>query len=85
MSSSPCAIGNIYGHLTVIQGPIRKRIQHSIGVTRTVKKWLCQCECGKKTLVSQSSLSGGLTKSCGCLRFKPGTRRSSRRQRRMSV
>ena len=29
--------------------------------------WLCNCECGNQTIVRGSSLSGGYTKSCGCL------------------
>ncbi len=29
--------------------------------------WLCDCECGNQTIISGSSLSGGYTKSCGCL------------------
>ena len=30
-------------------------------------KWLCQCDCGRKTVVNTSSLRNGHTKSCGCL------------------
>lgn len=30
--------------------------------------WLCKCECGTIVSVKGSSLSGGLTNSCGCLR-----------------
>ena len=29
-------------------------------------KWLCQCDCGNKTVVSISNLRNGHTKSCGC-------------------
>lgn len=29
--------------------------------------WLCLCECGNKTLVTQSHLRSGHTSSCGCL------------------
>lgn len=28
--------------------------------------WLCQCDCGEKTVVSASNLKIGNTKSCGC-------------------
>jgi hypothetical protein len=31
-------------------------------------KWLCQCDCGKKTVVVGSKLKIGHTKSCGCLK-----------------
>ena len=29
-------------------------------------KWLCKCDCGKKTLVIGRNLRHGKTKSCGC-------------------
>lgn len=29
--------------------------------------WLCKCDCGNETEVPTSSLTNGLTKSCGCL------------------
>lgn len=29
--------------------------------------WLCLCECGKQVIVMGNSLTGGKTKSCGCL------------------
>lgn len=29
--------------------------------------WLCDCECGKQTIVSAPHLKSGNTKSCGCL------------------
>lgn len=29
--------------------------------------WKCRCDCGKETFVSNSSLTSGNTKSCGCL------------------
>lgn len=30
--------------------------------------WLCQCDCGRTTLVTGGHLKTGVTKSCGCLR-----------------
>lgn len=33
-------------------------------------QWLCQCDCGRRTIVSVSQLMGNGTRSCGCL--KPG-------------
>ena len=30
--------------------------------------WLCNCDCGKSLVTNTSSLTKGLTKSCGCLR-----------------
>jgi len=31
-------------------------------------RWVCQCDCGKQTLVGAAQLVKGQTKSCGCLR-----------------
>lgn len=31
-------------------------------------KYLCQCECGKQTIVNRTSLLSGRTRSCGCLK-----------------
>ena len=31
-------------------------------------RWLCRCECGKETTVSQGHLRSGDSRSCGCLR-----------------
>lgn len=31
------------------------------------KRWLCECECGNKTIVDGRDLRKGATKSCGCL------------------
>ncbi len=30
-------------------------------------QWLCQCDCGNKTVVDNQSLKRNITKSCGCL------------------
>lgn len=32
------------------------------------RQWECLCECGNTTVVHRSSLTGGRTRSCGCLR-----------------
>lgn len=31
-------------------------------------RWLCQCDCGSKVLVTTTNLLSGITKSCGCLK-----------------
>lgn len=31
-------------------------------------RWLCQCDCGNEKIIVASSLTHGLTKSCGCWR-----------------
>jgi hypothetical protein len=36
----------------------------------TPRKWVCQCDCGNRTLVISYSLRGGTTRSCGCLRVE---------------
>ena len=41
-------------------------------------KYLCQCDCGNKKIVSSSSLVTGRVKSCGCLRKKHGFARKER-------
>lgn len=32
--------------------------------------WRCRCDCGKETVVNQTLLQSGKTKSCGCLQVK---------------
>ena len=51
--------GNIYGRLTVIR-PTKKRSGSKI-------MWECLCTCGSKKLIQTDSLTGGKTKSCGCI------------------
>ena len=48
-----------FGRLIVIkkQGKYKK---HTL--------WLCKCDCGKETIVSNQALRTGRTHSCGCLR-----------------
>ena len=36
------------------------------------KYYLCQCECGNTTIVSENHLKNGHTKSCGCLKKQKG-------------
>lgn len=51
--------GEKFGKLTVIKrAPNRNN--------RTM--WLCECECGNKTVVGGAMLKSGNTKSCGCLK-----------------
>ena len=35
--------------------------------------WLCQCECGKQSIVQRGNLRNGNTKSCSCLRKEVAT------------
>lgn len=52
--------GQKFGLLTVIE----RDVSSKGGGT----KWLCVCDCGKKTVVTASNLKNGSTKSCGCIR-----------------
>lgn len=41
------------------------------GKTGGLHRWECICDCGKTTIVGQTSLQSGKTKSCGCLGHPP--------------
>lgn len=55
--------GRIFGHLTVLKKSSKRGTQGEYC-------WLCQCDCGKTTIVTTSSLNGGITKSCGHIKLK---------------
>lgn len=55
--------GQIFGRLTV-QHPTEFRRSNGSVV------WQCRCACGKYALVSSNHLSGGSTRSCGCLHIE---------------
>ena len=38
------------------------------GKRNGMHRWKCLCDCGKETIVGQTMLQSGRTKSCGCLR-----------------
>ena len=59
--------GQRFGMLTVIE-----RVENPEGTKRTVAYWLCECDCGNKSIVCTSKLKKGHTKSCGCNRGAPG-------------
>lgn len=40
---------------------------------RPWRKWLCQCDCGKKTVTTTFMLTSGYRRSCGC-KLLPGNR-----------
>lgn len=54
--------GQRFGRLTVLSQA------ESHGKQRKQIRWRCLCDCGNETTVYKSSLIGGLTRSCGCLR-----------------
>lgn len=43
---------------------------------RSRRMYLCRCDCGKQAIIAQFSLTGGLTKSCGCIQ-KAAIRRTA--------
>lgn len=49
--------GRRFGFLTVLS---------YAGKDRGMHRWRCLCDCGKETVVGQSLLQRGKTKSCGC-------------------
>lgn len=54
----PITPGAVFSRLTVL-----RQVQHA------PKKWACRCECGTETVVFDSSLKRGNTRSCGCLLY----------------
>lgn len=52
-------INVVFGRLKVISEAEPTKDNH--------KRWLCQCDCGKKTIVDGRDLRKDSTKSCGCL------------------
>jgi hypothetical protein len=57
--------GNVYGRLKVLSKTISK-------TKSTNARWLCLCECGKEKDIQGTSLTSGMTRSCGCLRREIG-------------
>lgn len=60
-------VGDVVGKLTVLRQANNARLCGN-------RKWECICECGKITIVDDSKLKVGHTKSCGCLRSEVTTR-----------
>ena len=59
MSKPNVLTGKRFGRWTVL----RRAENNQKGNTM----WLCRCECGKEAIVAGYSLTGGRSKSCGCL------------------
>lgn len=60
-----------FGRLVAITpGP-----RHEYGTT-----WLCQCDCGERTIVQTQNLRREMTKSCGCLHAEQSGRRLVQRR-----
>ena len=67
MCKEPLAAGNRFGRLVLIE-----RVQ-----TGRRHKWLCSCDCGSATAVTDTNLRYGNTKSCGCLNRELTSERNS--------
>lgn len=66
MSKKLNIINKKYNHLLVLE-EVQPHIQPS---GTKMRKYKCQCDCGKIIEVAQPSITRGLTKSCGCHRIK---------------
>lgn len=51
----------IFGKLTVV-----KRVENN---KHNQTMWLCQCECGRESIVQSQNLLSGGTRSCGCVKM----------------
>ena len=58
--------GERYGNLVVIKEA--NSIYNDSG--KMIRRWECQCDCGRKTIVRHGDLRNGRTTSCGCLKKK---------------
>lgn len=56
--------GQRFGKLTVLQ-ETKKRDRDGNVI------WSCRCDCGRMTEASSGSLTKGMKKSCGCLKYPP--------------
>lgn len=54
-------VGKRFGQLTVTEYAGKQSGMH---------RWKCLCDCGKETVVGQTPLQSGKTKSCGCLQAR---------------
>jgi hypothetical protein len=57
--------GQKFGKLTVLSYSGRRKPNN-----KCEGSWLCQCECGKQTIVNTYNLINGHTKSCGCSKHR---------------
>ena len=56
--------GKVFGKLTII------KVSHF----KSNKAYFhAECECGKRTVVCMNRVCSGYTRSCGCLRMRPGS------------
>lgn len=66
MSALKDLTGKRFGRLTVVGRAPDYHLPSDPWAIRTV--WICQCDCGTTKNIMGANLTGGYTKSCGCLR-----------------
>lgn len=59
--------GQKYNHLTAIK--VAGRDKHGRAT------WLFRCDCGKEVVIGLNNVRTGNTKSCGCMKHKPSSKR----------
>ena len=60
--------GQRFGRLTVLY-EAEPEVYHRPdrpGKVKRIRRWVCECDCGRKTVVYASNLTRGTTRSCGC-------------------
>lgn len=72
--------GQLFGRLTALSLASRSSPTRKYPSGR--RRWLCQCSCGSTTIVHQTSLVSGTTRSCGCLRREKLAQRATHGQSR---
>lgn len=76
MANALNLVGSKFGRLTVIE-------KESSGNGKV--NWKCQCECGNETSTITSSLTRGVTKSCGCIKREMDAKRAAESEARKIV
>ena len=61
-------MGQRFGRLVVIDGPIRKESNQRI-------YWECLCDCGNTRIIRANHLRSGQTQSCGCYRTEVNSKK----------
>ncbi len=67
-------VGKVFGRWSVIE-----KVESKNNLTR----WLCRCVCGKEKIVRGTHLTGGASKSCGCLSIEKTKIRNSEQFRKL--
>lgn len=55
--------GKKFGRLTALE-------EATGAEKKSYTRWLCVCDCGKKKYIARTSLTAGVTQSCGCLQVE---------------